>query len=76
MQSNLEAFSGETQSRNGPPLGKISWAVIWGVAISATLVGGSWSLQTETPPNWKFDIQFPGGYAVLLFGWFIGPTEY
>jgi hypothetical protein len=46
---------------------KRMWIVIWGVAIIVTLIGGNSEL------SWKVDIQLPGLYVALLFGWLIGP---
>jgi hypothetical protein len=56
-------------------LNRITWTVIWGVAISVTLLGGSWHVPTSAPSDWKFDIQVPGSFVVLYFGWFIGPLQ-
>jgi len=51
------------------------WAVIWGVAIVVSLIGGSWHVPTSVPPNWKVDIQFPGLFLVLYMGWLMGPLQ-
>ena len=48
---------------------------IWGFAILVTVVGGSWHIPTSDVPQWKFDIQFPGSFADLYLGWFIGPLQ-
>lgn len=57
------------------PLNRITWMAIWGVAISVTLLGGSWNVSTSVPPSWKFDIQIPGSVVALYFGWFLGPVQ-
>ena len=49
-------------------LGRPTWIVIWAVAIFLTSIGGN----PETA-DWKPDVQLPGSYVVLLFGWFVGP---
>jgi hypothetical protein len=54
-------------------LGRAAWIAIWVVAIIVTLVGGSWHDPTPATPNWKFNIQLPGIYVVLLIVWFMGP---
>jgi antibiotic biosynthesis monooxygenase (ABM) superfamily enzyme len=56
-------------------LSRSMWIAIWAVALSVTLVGGTWSAPTSTPPNWKLDIQMPGSFIVLYLGWFMGPFQ-
>jgi hypothetical protein len=46
------------------------WIAVWALAITVTLIGGD-----SVTPNWKPDIQLPGLYMVLLFGWLIGPFQ-
>lgn len=50
-------------------------AVVWAIAIGVTAVGGSWHTPTAVPPDWKFDIQFPGVFVVLYAGWFLGSLQ-
>ncbi len=49
-----------------------TWTIIWMVAILVTLVGGTWTVPTSQPPDWKFNIQVPGSIVVLYVGWFVG----
>src|SRR5258708_27159970 len=44
------------------------WIAVWVVAITVTLVG-----RSSGGAIWKADIQLPGLYVVLVFGWLLGP---
>ena len=60
---------------NASSMSKPVLAALWGVAIGVTAIGGSWHTPTAVPPNWKFNIQFPGAFVVLYAGWFLGPLQ-
>ncbi|MGB6458745.1 MAG: hypothetical protein WBG02_02145 [Candidatus Acidiferrum sp.] len=61
--------------RSANSMSKPVLAALWGIAIGVTAIGGSWHTPTAVPPNWKFDIQFPGVFVVLYAGWFLGSLQ-
>ena len=56
-------------------LGRPALLAIWCLAVTVTLVGGSWRIANSIFSNWKTDIQFPGSFVVLYLGWIIGPLQ-